>query len=103
MSNCNCKSEIEAKLLERFIQAEPDAEGHAVELQGYALGLTANSIVIRPSMPIRLTAVRTSRAGLRRPRSSAQTMVFSFCPFCGVKFADMKATEQAQPSSEVPA
>ena len=42
--NCNCKSELEAKILERFKKHAPDATDHRAHLKGYAIALIGNMI-----------------------------------------------------------
>ena len=80
---CDCKKDIEAKLLERFVEQTPAAEGHKVKLQGYGLifGAAASE---RAYMPIEATASHLLKKGGMKSKTTKQNMFFNFCPFCGV-------------------
>lgn len=82
--NCNCRSELEEKLTERFKAAEPTLKHHVAELKGYGFGVVGNKMVITGCMPVEATAERTRKDGTTTVKKVRQTMVFSFCPFCGV-------------------
>ncbi len=86
MSDCTCRKDIEAKLLERFKTNAPDATDHGVELAGYSFALMGNKMVSRPTMPIRASAMHPLKKGGAKLKKSEQSMFFNFCPFCGVKF-----------------
>lgn len=85
---CKCKSEIEAKLLERFQGMAAEAKNHEVELTGYTLCIEGNGIVSRGCMNISTTAeFQVKKTGIyKQKKSSAGNMVFTFCPFCGVRY-----------------
>lgn len=85
---CDCKSKLEAKLLDRFKAMEPNAKNHYVELEGYALGVSeSNSLFLTGCMPIKTTADYPLKGGvLHKQRIKRQSMFFTFCPFCGEKF-----------------
>lgn len=81
---CNCKTEIEAALLERFKVKHPDAKGHSVTLEGYGLAVVGNTMMLLPYMPIKLGAGHANKkTGLERWKNKKGTMSFRFCPFCG--------------------
>lgn len=83
---CDCRNRIEEKLLERFKSQTPaGVEGHRVELQGFVLGIIGNEAVSMPSMPIKLTADYPLKKGGMKRKSETSSMIFSYCPFCGVK------------------
>jgi len=81
---CDCRKNLEAKLTERFKQMSPDATGHKVALQGYAicLGETLHS---RSFMPYKATAEFPLKKGGTKVKSELGNMFFSHCPFCGEK------------------
>lgn len=94
---CNCKTEIEAKLLERFKNLSPEAKSHEVELTGYALVIQDNAIVSKGCMDISTKAeflVKKS-GSFKLKKASGGNMVFTFCPFCGKRY-DEPAAEAKQ-------
>ena len=84
---CDCKSRIEAQLVERYKAAQPKAADHQATLEGYGFGVVGNTMVMRPCMPIKYGARHPTKAGPERWKSEKGTMVFRFCPFCGEKLA----------------
>lgn len=85
MSTCNCKKEIEAKLLERFKRNAPEARQHGVELEGYSFVIVENSLKERPCMQFKTSALFPLKNGSEKLKNSRANMFFSFCPFCGTK------------------
>lgn len=79
---CNCKSELEAQLAETFNERHPDKAPYSAELQGYGLAHNGNELQLVGCMPVQLTP--TSPTG-KRPKTLKSRMVFTYCPFCGVK------------------
>lgn len=82
---CTCKKDIEGRLLARFKEAAPEASGHSVVLAGYALVLHENSLLQKPYMEIRVSAAFPLKKGGTKPKVVRENMIFSYCPFCGVK------------------
>jgi hypothetical protein len=100
---CSCKTSIEGKLLTRFIEQSPDASKHEVELTGYALILDdAMNMTLKGCMKIEATADHPLRKGGVKRKVQQQNMVFTFCPFCGVKYEADKVAAPAD-VDEVPA
>lgn len=83
MSNCTCKKDIEARLLDRFKASAPDATDHGVELQGYGLVVTDHALESRPYMPFKATANYPQKKGGSKVKTTTQSMMFNYCPFCG--------------------
>lgn len=83
---CACQSDIEARLLKRFVEQSPEATAHNATLMGYALIYNDNGLVSKGCMPIEFTAVHPLKKGGSKSKTSKQNMIFSFCPFCGVKY-----------------
>lgn len=83
---CNCRDDIEKKLLARFIDQAPQATGHQAKLQGYGFVLMEDALVMRGCMPFKLSAIHQLKNGGNKEKTSTQNMMFSFCPFCGEKF-----------------
>lgn len=91
---CDCKKDLEAKLTERFVAGSPEAAEHKVELQGYGLAAVGRTIKVLPFMTAKGTARFPLKNGNTKVKSVMQTMVFSYCPFCGVAL-ETAATEGA--------
>lgn len=83
---CDCKTDIEAKLLDRFKTNAPDAQAHTARLTGYTLLLGSNSIVQKGCMGIELTAAHPLKKGGYKAKTERSNMIFSYCPFCGEKY-----------------
>lgn len=83
---CNCKSDIEAKLVEQYRAKYPDAEGHSATLEGYGFVIRDNTTHQTPYMPIKFGAGhKAKKTGLERWKTGKGIMSFRFCPFCGEK------------------
>lgn len=85
MSTCNCKSELEAALLERFKTNAPEATDHGVELAGYSFVIVANTMHSVPYMEVRTSAMHPLKKGGTRLKKGTTNMFFTYCPFCGKK------------------
>lgn len=86
---CKCKSELEAKLTERFKSQQPAATGHHATLTGYAMGIgkESMSMYLVGCMPIELTAEYPVKStGQRKQKTTKHSMFFTFCPFCGKRY-----------------
>lgn len=83
MSHCTCKKDIETRLLERFKGSSPEASDHSVELQGYGLVIVENKMESRPCMPFKMAASYPLKKGGSKVKTSTQSMIFNYCPFCG--------------------
>lgn len=82
---CDCKSDIEKRFLEKFKEQTPEATGHEVQLKGYAF-FFGTGIRLKGVMPLEATAVFPLKKGGTKSRTTKQSMCFSYCPFCGVKY-----------------
>jgi len=84
---CECKKDIEAKLLERFKQHTPEAKDHDVELKGYGVSISNLDLKLCAFMPIEYIAKYPMKGGvLHKERKTKSTMHFNFFPFCGESF-----------------
>lgn len=83
---CDCKNDIESKLLDRFKNYAPDAKSHEVRLAGYTIIITDGGLVLKGCMPIELSADRPLKKGGFKHKKETQQMIFSYCPFCGRKY-----------------
>lgn len=85
---CNCKSDLNEKLLERFKSKNPQAERHQVYLDGYAYVLTDTGVREVGYMPIESEALHPTKSGGRKLKKERGQMHFNFCPFCGVRYKE---------------
>lgn len=83
---CNCKDDIEKRLLSRFITQHPEAKEHSARLSGYSLVIIENTIKQKGCMPIELTAAHPLKKGGFKAKTDRSNMIFSYCPFCGDKY-----------------
>lgn len=83
---CECKKDIEERLLARFKETAPEASGHSTVLTGYALVLQGNSLLQKPCMEIKAKASFPLKKGGAKEKTITENMIFNYCPFCGVKF-----------------
>lgn len=98
---CNCKTEIEAQLLERFKSKHPDASGHTATLDGYGFVIAGSAMTLRPYMPIKFGAGHANKkTGLERWKNEKGTMSFRFCPFCGQNLLASAAPKDTARTSE---
>lgn len=89
---CNCRSEIEAQLTEMFASEAPKASDHKVELQGYGFGVINNTLTMRPFMPYKRGATFPMKSGGTKWKAERGSMLFSYCPFCGVKLSNKESS-----------
>lgn len=82
---CDCKKDIEVKLTDRFIQKTPEATGHKVALQGYAL-IFGDKLTQKGCMQMNVTAIYPLKKGGTKEKTEKQNMIFTYCPFCGVAY-----------------
>lgn len=82
---CNCRKALEEKLLERFKEQAPEAQGHYVRLLGYTM-ILGTEVIELGYMPIETTASFPLKKGGEKVKVAKTNMIFTFCPFCGVKY-----------------
>jgi hypothetical protein len=83
---CECREKLEGKLLDRFKEQKPEGKSHRVRLNGYAL-IFGQQVQQKGCMPIECTAVYPLKKGGEKEKTEKQNMIFTYCPFCGVKYA----------------
>lgn len=85
---CDCREDIEAKLLARFIEQNPEARAHEARLNGYAMVFAdGGAMKERGRMEIETTAVFPLKKGGEKAKTTKGSMIFGYCPFCGEKYA----------------
>ena len=84
--NCNCKKDLEAKLLERFKTSSPEAQDHSTEIKGYGFVMADGGMKVKGFMEVeQRAAFPVKKTGVCKQKKVQMSMFFSFCPFCGVK------------------
>jgi hypothetical protein len=91
---CDCKSQAEASLLERFKEQEPQASDHSAYLQGYPL-FFGGRVKQKGAMDAKLTARFPTKTGGTKEKGRTVVVVFTYCPFCGKEY-EPKAEEAGQ-------
>lgn len=91
---CTCREDLEKKLLARFKEDNPDSTEHRVELTGYAL-IIGERLEQYPVMKIKASHVVTAKNGNQREKKVEQSMICSYCPFCGKPAKDGAEEKQA--------
>lgn len=84
---CNCRKDIEAKLLEDIPTQLP--AGHqrlSVSLEGYALMFGEGVMQSRQIMPIQVKYQAPTKAGVMKDKKQTMNMAASYCMFCGEKY-----------------
>jgi len=82
---CTCRKDITEKLLERFKGQSPEAARHSLSLTGYTL-VIGEQLEEKGYMVIEASADYPLKKGGSKEKKIKQNMVFTFCPFCGVKY-----------------
>lgn len=86
---CNCRSEIEAKLLDRVKEQAPEASrAHKAELQGFVFGLTDKGITMRNGLTAAAEWEQRNKAGDFKLKKVKQSVRGTYCMFCGEKYDD---------------
>ena len=80
---CNCRQEMEEKLLEKVKEQKPNAEQLKVELGGYGMMLNGNKMEYRPVMPINIEYLHTFKNGNQKTKKDTMIFALKHCPFCG--------------------
>ena len=83
---CDCRERIEEKLKARFIEQHPEASEHEARLIGYAILFGESSTSEKGCMPAELVARYPLKKGGDKKKTIKHSMIFSFCPFCGVAY-----------------
>lgn len=83
---CNCKTELEAKLLERAKEQLPDSKNHSVEITGYVFAMGPNEITLRQALPVIIKhTVTVKKTGEQKEKKIVSNVLARFCMFCGEK------------------
>lgn len=99
--NCNCKSDIEARLLERFKGSAPTGQNHGVTISGYGFCIEGNTMTQRPYAEVTQSADMPKKSGGWTHKRSKLSMYFSYCPYCGAPVADQPPAATSTKDAEV--
>lgn len=80
---CECRKEIEARLLARFKEQNPSSANHKVRLTGYTMLFGSDHLEERAAGLFIANHDVTAKNGNVRNRRIEQSMLFNYCPFCG--------------------
>lgn len=92
---CNCKETMTAQLLETVKRNLPDSKNHIVSLEGgYSTVINKETFNLssRGSMTIEIRHTTTNKkTGNTLDKKIKETLLFTYCPFCGVRYIEEKA------------
>ena len=80
---CDCRKDIEGKLMAQHKTLNPDAAVLSASLSGYGWNMRTGGKSQATPYAIE-TTIPVKAGGMRRKVVKGQ-MVFNYCPFCGVK------------------
>lgn len=80
---CNCKKQLEEKLLDSFVKKNPEAKDHSVRLCGYTLVIAEEGLIQKGCMQFETVASYPLKKGGYKEKTSKSNFIFSYCPFCG--------------------
>ncbi|RLA24911.1 MAG: hypothetical protein DRQ62_04045 [Gammaproteobacteria bacterium] len=83
---CDCREVIESNLTKRIIELKPEAKNARARLMGYAL-ILGNELKEKGFMAVKVTADFPLKKGGFKERKLSENMIFTYCLFCGGKYA----------------
>lgn len=95
---CECKSKLQERFLGRVKEQLPDSKNHKVDLNGYAYVFNDNGgmdLVSTTTVEIEHT-VTVKKTGLDRVKKEKQSLIHTFCPYCGVRYKEKKDAQEAE-------
>lgn len=84
---CNCKQDIEQKLLARVAEQEPQASDIKAEIGGYVF-LIGAKVAQKPALPVDVTYQAPKAKGGLKTVKQKLSLTASFCPFCGISLKE---------------
>ena len=94
---CDCKTTFTEKYLERAKELFPDSTNHSVEIENYAFVFNKhdNGMSFRGFVPVEIKhTVIVKKTGLPRVKKEKTSLLFTYCPFCGVKLTEPEPKEK---------
>ena len=85
---CECRKDLEQKMLENFKRQNPDAQDVSVSMAGYAFQLVGNGMRMVNVMPCKIIYKNTvKRTGQQKDRQKTINIAGNYCMFCGQKLS----------------
>lgn len=82
--HCDCRKDLEQKMLENFKLQNPDASNVNVSMDGYAFQLVENGMRMVNVMPCKITYTNTvKKTGRQKDRQKTINITGNYCMFCG--------------------
>lgn len=94
--SCDCKSNFTERFLERAKELFPDSTDHSVELENYAFVFNKhdNGMTMKGFIPVVIEhKVIVKKTGLSKVKKEKTSLLFSFCPFCGIDLREPEPKE----------
>lgn len=98
--SCDCKSTFTEKFLEQVKAKYPTSTGHSVEIENYAFVFNKqnNGMTLKGFMPVLIQhKIIVLKTGLSKVKKEKTSLLFSYCPFCGV---DLREPEPKENNNE---
>lgn len=97
---CNCKTEIEAKVVERLKEEYPEGRDHTANMdKNYAWTMPDFNQV--GYLALTNTVTTTTKKGVERTVKPALNLHFTYCPFCGERYKKAETcAEQTEDSTQ---
>lgn len=83
---CNCRKDIEQRLLNSAKSDHPGSTDHTMKLTGYALVCGDDGWSSKQIMPIEGSYTIKTKAGKPVTKKIKASMCANFCMFCGEKY-----------------
>ncbi len=84
---CECRSDIEQRITDRYATRMPESREVDATLMGYAITF-GDDLRVRAYMPVEIHHTATvKKTGVEKRKIEKVSMFFTYCPFCGEKLA----------------
>lgn len=81
---CECRSEVEAKVRERMESNLPEGFTHyEARLDNYGFAMTGNTMTTRLMIPYQGEVMVPKKSGGMKKQKIKMSVAASYCPFCG--------------------
>lgn len=84
---CDCIEKIEKNVVTRYEKEHPTANSVKADVKNYTFCMGAN-ITVKGFFDLHLIASHPLKSGEFKQKKSKTRLIFTFCPFCGVKYDD---------------
>jgi|LULJ01.1.fsa_nt_gb hypothetical protein len=103
---CNCKTEIEAKVVERLKEEYPEGRDHTATMDNnyaflFSMNDEMNSVLHVGYIAFKNTVTTTTKKGVERTAKPQLNIHFTYCPFCGERYKKAETSvEQTEESTQ---